>query len=250
MEQTGARANGKPANVKQELQMEILESIPAKVDLKELKRRLKMSSGKQWDRVLSLVEIAEPLIEPKVAYKVSYIEEKNKNTVTIDGIQLTSHVLRKQLEEVGRVFPYVLTIGPRLEKMAQDAGDYLQQYYLETIADAAIASIRPFFEEQLRSRFALEKLSRLGPGSLEAWPISEQEHLFSILGNVESAIGVRLTETFLMMPRKSTSGIYFPTETPFFACQLCPREGCPSRKAAYDIEKSKEYGVVKSADLM
>ena len=225
--------------------MEILESIPAKVDLKELKRRLKMNPGKQWDRVLSLVETAQPLMDPKVAYKAAYIEEKNENAVTIDGTQLTSHVLRKQLNDVERVFPYVMTIGPKLENKAGEGGDYLQQYYLETIADAAIASIRQYFEAKLRSRFALGKVSRLGPGSLEAWPISEQKHLFSILGDVESAIGVRLTDSFLMMPRKSISGIFFPTEIPFFACQLCPRDDCPSRKAAYDLEKSKEYGVVK-----
>jgi len=48
-----------------------------------------------------------------------------------------------------------------------------------------------------------------------------------------------------MIPRKSSSGIYFPTEIPFFACQLCLKEDCPSRKAAYDANKAKEYGVAK-----
>jgi hypothetical protein len=225
--------------------MEILESIPLKLNLKELRRRLKMNSGKQWDRVLSLAASAQPFIEPKVAYTVSYIEEKYPDAVKIDGIRLTSHVLRKQLDEVGRVFPYVLTIGSKLEAAAAESGDYLEQYYLETIADTAIVCVREYFEAQLRSRFALGKISRLGPGSLEAWPISEQRHLFSILGDVESAIGVRLTESLLMIPRKSISGIYFPAEIPFFACQLCPREVCPSRKAAYDIHKAKEYSLVK-----
>jgi hypothetical protein len=236
---------GEPDNLPKETTMEILDNLPTTVDLKELKRRLKMKSGKQWDRVLSLVEVAEPLLEPKVAYNVSYIDEKRDNAVTVDGVQLTSQVLRKELDAVERIFPYVFTIGPKLESLAGNTEDYLQQYYFETIADAAIAGIRPHFEDLLKSRFALEKLSRLGPGSLEAWPISEQVPLFSILGDVESAIGVQLTDSFLMTPRKSTSGIFFPTETPFFACQLCPREDCPSRKAAYDIEKSKEYGVVK-----
>ncbi|MBW1696988.1 MAG: hypothetical protein JRH18_18185 [Deltaproteobacteria bacterium] len=66
-----------------------------------------------------------------------------------------------------------------------------------------------------------------------------------MLGDVETAIGVRLTESLLMIPRKSSSGIYFPTEIPFFACQLCLKEDCPSRKAAYDANKAKEYGVAK-----
>ena len=80
--------------------MEIFDSIPTKVDLKELKRRLKMNPGKQWDRVLSLVEIVQPLIEPKLVYKGCYIEEKHSDAVKIDGIPLTSHVLRKQLDDV------------------------------------------------------------------------------------------------------------------------------------------------------
>jgi predicted transcriptional regulator len=37
--------------------------------------------------------------------------------------------------------------------------------------------------------------------------------------------------------------MYFPTETTFFACQLCSREKCPSRKAKYDEKLVKEYGI-------
>jgi len=223
--------------------MEILESIPLEIDRAELKRRLRMKPGKQWDRVLSLIEPARPLIDPKIAYSVCYIDEKLPEAVKISGIQLTSHVLRKQLEKAERVFPYVMTIGPRLEAFAAASGDYLEQYYLESIADTAITCLRKLFEKQLKERFALGTVSRLGPGSLEAWPISEQQHIFSLLGDVESAIGVRLTESFLMTPRKTISGLCFPTETPFFACQLCPRPDCPSRKAAYDENRANEYGL-------
>jgi hypothetical protein len=44
---------------------------------------------------------------------------------------------------------------------------------------------------------------------------------------------VRLTESMLMIPRKSVSGIFFPSEEGFVACQLCERENCPSRKAPF-----------------
>jgi hypothetical protein len=30
------------------------------------------------------------------------------------------------------------------------------------------------------------------------------------------------------------SGIRFPTTESFESCQLCPRAGCPGRRAAYD----------------
>jgi hypothetical protein len=48
-----------------------------------------------------------------------------------------------------------------------------------------------------------------------------------------------------VLPRKSVSGIYFPTEVSFFSCQLCPRERCEGRKARYDKQKAREYGVLK-----
>ena len=48
----------------------------------------------------------------------------------------------------------------------------------------------------------------------------------------------------LMLPRKSVSGIYFPSEVSFFSCQLCPRDRCDGRKAPYDETLAKQYGVL------
>jgi hypothetical protein len=81
----------------------------------------------------------------------------------------------------------------------------------------------------------------MSPCSLEDWPITEQAKLFSLFGDTEKAIGVRLTERMLMLPRKSISGILFPSEEEFKACRLCPREKCPSRRAVYDEGLAAEF---------
>jgi len=44
-------------------------------------------------------------------------------------------------------------------------------------------------------------------------------------------IGVRLTDSMLMIPTMSESGIVFPTETEFASCQVSHREACPRRRA-------------------
>ena len=88
----------------------------------------------------------------------------------------------------------------------------------------------------LKTCYKLGKTSAMSPGRLANWPIREQRPLFSLLGDPETAIGVHLTESFLMIPNKSVSGIRYPTEESFESCQLCPREGCPNRKAAYEPE--------------
>jgi hypothetical protein len=87
---------------------------------------------------------------------------------------------------------------------------------------------------QLEEQYGLGPLSSMSPGSLEDWPITEQTKLFSIFGDTERLIGVRLTDSMLMVPRKSISGILFPSEEGFVACQLCGRQRCPGRKAPYN----------------
>lgn len=225
--------------------MEILENIPHDLDLKEIKRRLHLEGGGGWDPVQDLIEEIRPLIHPRAVFKVSYIESKLEDTVVIDGMRFTSRVLRKNLDKVERVFPYVVTIGGKLEESARARQDMLEKYYLDTIGNVALVAARKHLEEWLRSRYALDGMSYMSPGSLQDWPIEEQTVLFSILGDVEGSIGVKLSESLLMVPSKSVSGMYFPTEIRFFSCQLCPREICPSRKAKYSEKMAREYGVAK-----
>jgi hypothetical protein len=76
-----------------------------------------------------------------------------------------------------------------------------------------------------------------GSGAADVWPITQQRALFSLFGGREKVaelIGVRLTDTCLMLPIKSVSGIFFQTDTTFETCQLCPRDACIGRRAPYD----------------
>ena len=85
----------------------------------------------------------------------------------------------------------------------------------------------------------------MSPGSLQDWPIESQRQLFQLLPEVEASVGVRLNKSFLMIPTKSVSGIYFQTEVSFFNCQLCQRGKCPGRKARYNEDLAREYGIIE-----
>jgi hypothetical protein len=68
--------------------------------------------------------------------------------------------------------------------------------------------------------------------------------LFDLLGEGQVLTQVELTPSFLMLPRKSVSGLTFEAETGFESCMLCPREGCPGRRAPYQPELSQSrYGM-------
>ena len=64
----------------------------------------------------------------------------------------------------------------------------------------------------------------------------EEGFKLALLGDVEASIGVRLTDSCLMVPNKTVSGVRFPTEHDFRACQVCHREDCPSRSAPFDAD--------------
>jgi len=73
----------------------------------------------------------------------------------------------------------------------------------------------------------------LNPGSLQSWPIQAQRDLFAYLGEGVSLTGVELTDSMLMLPTKSNSGIFFPTDEPYENCMHCPKIDCPGRRSPY-----------------
>jgi hypothetical protein len=225
--------------------MPVLDNIQIKLDFEAIHRRLHLKRDNDLQALQDLVAIAQALVEPKVLYKMCYIDEKLAEGVIIEGLHLNSKVLRKNLDNIERVFPFVITIGGKFDERLETGSDLLEKFYLDTIGNVALNQVRLELKNHLKAEYAIEKTAFMAPGSLPDWPIDEQKPLFKLLGDVEAAIGVKLTESLLMLPAKSVSGIYFPTETTFFSCQLCPRERCDSRKAKYNEKLAKEYGIKK-----
>ena len=122
-----------------------------------------------------------------------------------------------------------------------EADGLRQNRWMDEIKTTALGAARKAFLDRIETLYRPGPTSHMAPGSLEDWPIGEQSPLFSLFGDVESLIGVTLKDSFLMVPIKSVSGILFPTEVKFESCQLCPREGCPGRRAAFDEHGWDQY---------
>lgn len=210
---------------------------PFKINLDSLKSRLRMQDDDGYlNELTRLVAEAESVGKPKGFYKPVYIDAKGEDYVEIEGKRFTSRILRVNLEQAHRVFPYVSTCGTELEKWAKTIEDPLHQFWADAIKVEALTNAFDTMNKHLVQTFHPGKSATMSPGSLSDWPITEQQYLFSLLGDTQEAIGVQLTESMLMIPTKSISGIRFPTEVDFESCQLCPREVCPGRRATYNSE--------------
>lgn len=223
--------------------MEVFNSIPVDLEPDKVLKFMRMRGGNQQVErmVQELVEVTRSIAKPKVVYKVSYVDDRDGDTVTIDGVKFTSRVLRINLDRVERVFPYIATCGTELEEVAVPSNDVMKSFCFDAIKIMVLRSASTYFSNRLIEYYALGKMAHMNPGSLESWPITQQKTLFSIFGNVEELIGVKLTDSCVMYPLKSVSGIYFPTEIRFESCQLCPREKCSGRSTPYDPELAKKY---------
>jgi len=132
------------------------------------------------------------LVEPAALWTVIDYEETNKHPI-FDG--------------ASRVALCLCTIGPRLEEVIAGTmeTDVLRGLILDAYGSQAVAEISrqviQDIEERAR-RMGLSAGKRFAPG-YKSWPVEEQAFLFGHLPG--HLIGVRLTDSFMMVPRKSYS---------------------------------------------
>ena len=213
----------------------ILDKIPLDVDMAALMKKLHVKEeSKHAEELKKLVEDARQVARPKAFYRVAYIESRGDDHVIIEGTTFKSRVLCVNLAKAHRVFPFVVTCGEELEDWPGGQGDMLRRFWVDTLKEMALRKAMAAFKKDLEARCRPGRTAAMSPGSLEDWPITQQGVLFALLGKPETSVGVRLSDSCLMIPVKSLSGIRFPTEEPFESCRLCPREKCPGRRAPYD----------------
>ena len=223
--------------------MKILNKIPFKLNKGLLFKKLRIAlQSEETEELEQLLEAVAPLVKPKAIYKVCYIESRNGDTVNIGGVEFTSRVLRANLAKVERVFPFITTCGNELENLNIPQDDFLQRYWVDAIKEMALSASIDYLYEHIKKKYALKKLPSMSPGSGAegVWHIEQQKQLFSLFGNVEDLIGVKLTDSYLMIPNKSLSGICFSEGIEYITCQLCPRENCPGRKAVFNKDLNEK----------
>ena len=212
----------------------ILDAIPVSLDVTMVLEAVKSNgANKRIEAELrQLIEIVLPVVRPKVMYKAAQVTLVDGKRLAVDGVEFTHHVPSLNFSLGERVFPYVATCGLEIEAM-KFPGDLMKDYCLNILKNVILMrGASKYFEDHLKRNYALQELSRIGPGEAMG-STAQQKPLFSLLGDVEGAIGVRLSDHNMMFPEKSSSGIFFETAVRIESCQLCPNQ-CNARRAPYD----------------
>lgn len=202
-----------------------------------LLKRLRMIEDPEDDdclKAIGMLKEALACAKPKFVYGLAAIEEKGDDFIVVEGRRIISPLVRRNLDKIHRIFPYVATCGVEVELWSRQFTDMLEHFWADEIKLMILEQCFMVMNQTIKDKyFANSDMSRMNPGSLPAWPITAQAVLFDIIGNPQADVGVSLTSSCLMIPSKSTSGFFFSSDSHFENCALCPRLDCPNRKAIY-----------------
>jgi len=221
--------------------MEVIDSIPVEFDTREILRTMKAGRLRRLEdkSISALLDRGRRLIDPKAVYTFLGVKTIERDEVHLDGGHtLASVVLADMLERDQEIAAHVVTIGPRLEKEVSEAGrsSVFRAWVLENMGDHALAKAGAYVRSRIEERLG-NAISGFGPGTGTGrlFGIEQQKVLFQILDPAKN-IGVRLTPSYLMVPRKSVSGVFAATSMEYVACQYCPREKCQNRRKPFSGE--------------
>jgi hypothetical protein len=159
------------------------------------------------------------------------------NSVSCNGLRFeTGPIITSQLKRSTSLALFVSTAGPRLEQWSGElmaGGDMMRGYIVDAIASEYVEQASVWLEKRVSERvqsLGWKMTNRYSPGYCD-WPVSEQHKLFSLLP--DKFCGISLTESALMVPIKSLSGIIGlgPDVTRgAFQCNICDLKDCFRRR--------------------
>ncbi len=196
--------------------MPIICDIPLSLDINEVLRRQgikEYSKLKEETKALiqELMRSAQKdnFLQPAIAYEIYIITKLNRNRVYLEGnMALDGTLFSSVISSAKELAIAVCTIGCKLEEKVSDyfsKNEPLRGLLLDGIGSAAVDSLA----QEVCKLIALEAAARgyqasspLSPG-MHGFPLSEQQQIFRLVP--AGKIGVSLTESGVMVPRKSIS---------------------------------------------
>ena len=190
-------------------------------------------AARHADALDALHDTIASAAHPEVVYRACGVTPNAGGTFELCGTRMGGPLLRYCLAGVDVAYPFVFTLGPGVDEVIRSQVKPYSMYIADMMANALLASVRRALERHLCTTYQHGAVSKVTPGSLDAWPIAAQRPLLNLLSRTHD-LPVRLEESNMMNPLKSVSGIYFPSDLPFGSCMLCKRDGCIGREYPYD----------------
>jgi hypothetical protein len=115
--------------------------------------------------------------------------------------------------EKAAVYPFAVTCGPDMEAYGETLDAPLEQFWWDAIMLDAVSQAYRSLKKEIESATGWPP-SAASPGMTDEWPLGGQPALFALIGDVGASIGLTLSESYIMRPFKSMSGIFYQGDGP------------------------------------
>ncbi len=206
-------------------------------------RKSKSISVSMQRRILNWRLKLPELLNPRLDHcTVNIAVASNGRIMLNDGTRIYSPKLARTLQAADTLCCFVATIGSQLEIEVQRCmadNHYADAYILDTLGSMSVEALVDRFHTSRERQFKSQGRGvtlRFSPGYCD-WHLTDQISLFSQFKKTPPA-GVRLTETCLMSPQKSISGVFgiLPRDigqsvATYNPCKACGQPRCRARRA-------------------
>jgi len=224
--------------------MRVVRDIPLRLKTAEVLRRQGLRKGARVRPEIGLLirEVLSSLkksrlLAPAAAYEYYVVRSMSGSQISLEGDKaIRGQLLPAIFPEAKELAPVVITIGAKLEKQVTGysrRGETLRGVILDGIGSAAVDSLAPevlrLIASEVSSR-GYQISSPVYPG-MPGFPLTEQWNLLGLVNADE--IGVRLTASGVLVPRKSTSMVIGigPHMTKWTQAEVCAR--CSLRETCH-----------------
>ncbi len=162
------------------------------------------------------------------------------NKLIVGAVKFTAQrIVISQIKKSEKIALFLCTAGPGIgewSKKLMSDGETLKGYIIDVvgseIVESAMDSIQSSLEEEMK-RQGLYITNRYSPGYC-GWDVAEQQKLFTFFP--QNFCGIRLSDTSLMYPIKSISGVIGigkEVKKNDYPCKLCDDKNCIYRGKRY-----------------
>jgi hypothetical protein len=224
--------------------MPVIHDIPLSLKTREVLRRQGLGGGAKVrpeikDLILELLTSVKKarLLEPAVAYEYYTVSSMNGSQISLEGDKaIHGPLIPAIFPEAKELAVLLCTIGPKLEKQVTDynkSGEAMRGMILDGIGSTAVDIVTLEVLRRLASEVSsrgYEISSPVNPG-MPGFPLTEQWNLLGLVKADE--IGVRLTASGVLVPRKSASMVIGigPKMTRWTEAEVCAR--CSLRETCH-----------------
>lgn len=193
------------------------------------------------EKIRQAADEAALLAAPRGIWQQYPYDSERHTVLSVPAFPIVGRSIEKHLHGAEAVIVLAATVGEAIEEAVTEhfnAGRYAYAVLLDAAATAAVEQVADAMEKTMRPAALRQGYTmrwRYSPGYGD-WPLTEQPHLVRLSRAEE--IGIHLTESLMLWPRKSITAIIglvkkdagTPSKPSPSGCAVCTKTDCLARR--------------------